>query len=194
MQLRQWLLLQYPEGARILPSSEIAGNLGLLSPAPLYVRQKRFSDRFDLNYLIRAYELLSQRTDLPPLYLTWNPATAEAYAATRPEQATGSALILSYVHLLCPPNKALAALDQAGRINWLERFSLGDPAQAVKFLRFGTTYQRRCSLSLRPLLNASGACVCVCDVRSCVRSCVCVCACVCACVCVLCVCVCVCCA
>lgn len=131
MQLRQWLLLQYPEGARILPSSEIAGNLGLLSPAPLYVRQKRFSDRFDLNHLIRAYELLSQRTDLPPLYLTWNPATAEAYAATRPEQATGSALILSYVHLLCPPNKALAALDQAGRINWLERFSPGDPAQAV---------------------------------------------------------------
>ncbi len=131
MQLRQWLLQQYPQGARILPSSEIAGNLGLLSPAPLYVRQKRFSDRFDLDQLIRAYALLSQRADLPPLYLAWNPAIAEDYAATPAEPAAGSALVLSYVHPLCPPNQALAALDGAGRIDWRERFSPGDPAQAV---------------------------------------------------------------
>lgn len=131
MQLRQWLLEQRPQGARILPSSEIAGNLGLLTPAFLYVRQKRFSDRFDLERLIRAYELLSQRPDLPPLYLSWNPATAEEYLATQPDQAAGSALVLSYVHPLCPPNKPLAALDRAGRVEWLESFSPGDPSAAV---------------------------------------------------------------
>lgn len=130
-QLRQWLLLQYPEGARILPSSEIAGNLGLLSPAPLYVRQKRFSDRFDLERLVRAYELLGQRPDLPPLYLEWNSAFAEDYAAIQPDQAAGSALILSYEHPLCPPNQALAALEQSGHIDWQESFSPGNPSQAV---------------------------------------------------------------
>jgi len=131
MQLRQWLLAQYPQGARILPSSEIAGNLGLLSPAPVYVRQKRFSDRFDLDQLIRAYELLSRRSDLPPLYLAWNPASAEDYAARQPGEAAGAALVLSYVHPLCPTNPAIAALDGEGRIDWRERFSPGDPAKAV---------------------------------------------------------------
>lgn len=130
-QLRQWLLAQYPEGARILPSSEIAGNLGLLTPAALYVRQKRFSDRFDLERLVRAYELLSRRPDLPPLYLEWNPAIAEDYATTQLDQAAGSALVLSFAHPLCPPNKTLAALEQAGRIDWLEYFSPGAPEQAV---------------------------------------------------------------
>ena len=83
-----------PAGAWLLHIPPFIGNVRVVYPGLAYSHERRFLLIYPHADLINAYELLSQRQDLPPLYIALSTEGLKAQRAGAEAKVGGHAYIL----------------------------------------------------------------------------------------------------
>jgi tetratricopeptide (TPR) repeat protein len=126
-----FLAQETPQGSMVLAAPSVGGRARLLSLDSVQGRQRAFSKSFSDEELTRAYKLLSQRDDLPPLYIQWGSQHLLSQMAPPHVAATDSTWLLWYEHPLTPHGPDAAALRPLlERASWRAEFSPGDIREA----------------------------------------------------------------
>ena len=69
LEAQTWLQTHLPQYQRLIQLPSKCGQLQVLTPERVQVRQTHYLQSYGSEALLRAYALLSRRDDLPPLYL-----------------------------------------------------------------------------------------------------------------------------
>ena len=126
-----WIRENAPDFSYLINIPASFGNLQLPEPERVYVRQKHFIKSFEVSELMDAFEWLSQRPNLGPMFL---PLTTEAVAedlAVDWRTGKGTALVLEYEHPILPRPTDTQLRPRALRsVRWLAEFSPGKTESA----------------------------------------------------------------
>jgi len=122
-----------PQGDMILVAPGGGGRAQLLSLDSVQGRKKAFLKSFSNKQLIRAYELLSQRDDLPTFYAHWSPQRLFDQVAPAGTAVADSTWLLWYEHPLSPHGPDADELQPLlAHASWRAEFSPGN-MQAARF-------------------------------------------------------------
>ena len=129
LEAQAWLQTHLPQYQRLIQLPSKCGQIQVLTPERVQVRQTHYLQSYGNEALLKAYALLARRDDLPPLYLE-----AEVEKVTSPSQDSTSApvAVIHYQHPVCPDEdippdfQPLLAASQ-----WREVFSPGRVEAAV---------------------------------------------------------------
>ena len=102
-QVERRLAEEAPAGAWLLHIPPFIGNVRVVHPGLAYSHQRRFLLSYPHADLINAYALLSQRQDLPPLYIALSTEGLKAQRAGAEAKVGGHAYVLWYQHPVMPP-------------------------------------------------------------------------------------------
>ncbi len=92
-----------PAGAWLLHIPPFIGNVRVVHPGLAYSHERRFLLSYPHGDLVNAYALLSQRQDLPPLYVALSTEGLKAQRAGAEAKVGGHAYVLWYQHPVIPP-------------------------------------------------------------------------------------------
>ena len=123
-----WLQTHLSQYQRLLQLPSECGQLQVLTPERVQVRQTHYLQSYGSEALQRAYALLAQRDDLPPLYLT----RVEKMQPTSQDSPSVPAVIVHYQHPVCPDEEIppdFQPLLEASQ--WRKIFSPGQVEAAV---------------------------------------------------------------
>ncbi|MFP6590983.1 MAG: tetratricopeptide repeat protein [Candidatus Latescibacterota bacterium] len=127
-----WTLEHLPSGGRLVQMQGRAGQTRrLFTPVSVMVRLQPFERVFGLERLIRAFEILHQRQDLPALYTYYDLNALPRSTAKTSAETLDSTLVLWYEHPLRPNDDEPALAPVLDRIDWLASFSPGPMPEAV---------------------------------------------------------------
>ena len=90
-----WLQTHLPHYQRLLQLPSECGQIQVLTPERVQVRQTHYLQSYGSEALLRAYALLAQHDGLPPLYL-------ETMLSTSRDSASAPVVIVHYQHPVCP--------------------------------------------------------------------------------------------
>ena len=124
-----WLQTHLPQYQRLLQLPSKCGQIQVLTPERVQVRQTHYLQSYGSEALLQAYALLAQREDLPPLYLKIN---REKMQPTSRDSASTPVVIVHYQHPVCPDEyipPAFQPLLEASQ--WREVFSPGRVEAAI---------------------------------------------------------------
>ena len=119
IEAQAWLQTHLPQHQHLLQWPSECGQLEVLTPERIQVRQTHYLHSYGREALLRAYSLLAQRDDLPPLYLE---TKAENVTATSQDSARAPAVVIHYQHPVCrdeeppPAFQALLAQSQGQKV------------------------------------------------------------------------------
>ncbi len=125
LEAQAWLQTHLPQYQRLIQVASKCGQLQVLTPERVQVRQTHYLQSYGSEALLRAYALLAQRDDLPPLYL-------EVKATKAQDSTSAPAAIIHYQHPVCPEqdippdSQSLLAASQ-----WRAVFSPGRVEAAI---------------------------------------------------------------
>ena len=129
IEAQAWLQTHLPQYQRLIQVPSECGQIQVLTPERVQVRETHYLQSYGSETLLRAYALLARRDDLPPLYLE---ARVEKMKATPQDSASTPVVIVHYQHPVCldeeiPPDfQPLIETSQ-----WREVFSPGQVEAAV---------------------------------------------------------------
>jgi hypothetical protein len=134
-----WLLRHAPS-RRLVHQLGECGNIQVLTPHRVHVRQTHFQRSYDDERIVQAYDWLADQTQLPPLYLdrtfaSLSPSTEPSSPGETSGPLTESGVVLvRYEHPLCPPGEGLprsANIDTS--LDWVEASFSPGPLEAAVF-------------------------------------------------------------
>ena len=99
MEAQAWLHTHLPHYQRLLQLPSKCGQLQVLTPERVQVRQTHYLQSYGSEALQRAYALLAQRDDLPPLYLE---TKVEKVKSASQDSTSTPVIIIHYQHPVCP--------------------------------------------------------------------------------------------
>ena len=129
----KWMQENVPDGCRLVPLPDgRAGHVKVLSPMSLQARKGYFIDSFGVERCTRAFQLLSESEELPPLYVLWNYKDIKQRERFRTAGISDSVLVVWYQHPLCVAGgeDSLAISELSGQIHWQHEFLAGDVEDA----------------------------------------------------------------
>ena len=124
-----WLQTHLPQYQRLIQLPSKCGQIQVLTPERVQVRQTHYLQSYGSEALLRAYALLARRDDLPPLYLE---TRTEKVKSTSQDSAGAPVVIVHYQHPVCldediPPDfQSLLEENQ-----WRKVFSPGRVEAAI---------------------------------------------------------------
>ncbi|MCY3763676.1 MAG: tetratricopeptide repeat protein [Gemmatimonadetes bacterium] len=128
-----WMENHFPDRRRLVHLPDKCGNIQVLTPHRVLVRQTHFLRSFGEDRLMAAYDWLRRRHGLPRLYLEPDPASVLDRARQEPAAGPG-VILLDYLHPLCAdaevPPKAAELVPSA---SWRQTFSPGIGVAAADF-------------------------------------------------------------
>ena len=129
IEAQTWLQTHLPHYQRLLQLPSKCGQIQVLTPERVQVRQTHYLQSYGSEALLQAYALLAQREDLPPLYLKTN---REKMQPTSRDSARTPVVIVHYQHPVCPDEEIppdFQPLLEASQ--WREVFSPGQVEAAI---------------------------------------------------------------
>ena len=99
IEAQTWLQTHFPQHQRLIQLPSECGQIQVLTPERVQVRQTHYLQSYGSEALLRAYALLAQRDDLPPLYLD---TKVEKVKSTSQDSASTPVVIVHYQHPVCP--------------------------------------------------------------------------------------------
>ena len=93
-----WLQTHLPQYQRLIQLPSKCGQIQVLTPERVQVRQTHYLQSYGSEALLRAYALLARRDDLPSLYLE---TRVEKIQATSRDSASAPIAIIHYQHPVC---------------------------------------------------------------------------------------------
>ena len=124
-----WLQTHLPHYQRLIQLPSRCGQIQVLTPERVQVRQTHYLQSYGSEALLRAYALLAQRDSLPPLYLE---TRVEKMQSTSRDSASTPVVIVHYQHPVCPDEDippAFQPLLETGQ--WRKVFSPGRVETAI---------------------------------------------------------------
>ena len=94
-----WLQTHLPHYQRLIQLPSRCGQIQVLTPERVQVRQTHYLQSYGSEALLRAYALLAQHDGLPPLYLETG---VEKMQSTSRDSASAPVVIVHYQHPVCP--------------------------------------------------------------------------------------------
>ena len=138
-----WLQTHLPHYQRLIQLPSRCGQIQVLTPERVQVRQTHYLQSYGSEALLRAYALLAQRDSLPPLYLETG---VEKMLSTSRDSASAPVVIVHYQHPVCPdediPPDFQPLLETS---QWRKVFSPGRVEAAV-FDRHGLVLFADCGI------------------------------------------------
>ena len=131
IEAQAWLQTHLPQYQRLIQLPSKCGQIQVLTPERVQVRQTHYLQSYDSEALLRAYALLAQRADLPPLYLRTN-MNMEKMQPTSQNSASTPVVIVYYQHPVCPDEDMppdFQPLLETGQ--WRKVFSPGRVEEAI---------------------------------------------------------------
>lgn len=129
IEAQTWLQTHLPQHQRLLQLPSECGQLQVLTPERVQVRQTHYLQSYGNEALLQAYALLAQRDDLPPLYLKTN---KEKMQPTSRDSARTPVVIVHYQHPVCPDENIPADFQSLlATSQWREVFSPGRVEAAI---------------------------------------------------------------
>ena len=129
-QVERMLAKEIPAGAWLIHIPPFAGNIRVVHPGLVFSHEQRYLLSYRREDLIAAYGMLSQRSDLPPLYISLSPLALNAQSVAEASQADGQVYVLKYEH---PAIRLLTADESAfleKEVDWIGEY-VGSGAGAV---------------------------------------------------------------
>ena len=124
-----WLQTHLPHYQRLIQLPSRCGQIQVLTPEHVQVRQTHYLQSYGSEALLRAYALLAQHDGLPPLYLETG---VETMLSTSRDSASAPVVIVHYQHPVCPdediPPDFQPLLETS---QWREVFSPGRVEAAI---------------------------------------------------------------
>jgi tetratricopeptide (TPR) repeat protein len=131
-QFQQWLYQRWPNGQRLIFSPTRIRYRPPVNFSDQLVRQKCYINSFGATGLIRAYSLLSQRADLPPVYNYYSWERISAFVAAPGDGVVDTAIAVHHDHPLSVSEASVLRLEEmAGVISWQEWWNPGSFSDAV---------------------------------------------------------------
>jgi len=121
----RWIEENAGPGSILISLSSGAGKVQVVYPGYVYIRQNRFFKSYGMEEVKRVYARLSQRRDLPPLYLSLTAEAIEDDIASGAEKAGSWAILLDYQHPLCSPERSEKEKRLLELCDWQGEFSPG---------------------------------------------------------------------
>ena len=129
LEAQVWLQTHLPQYQRLLQLPSECGQLQVLTPERVQVRQTHYLQSYGNEALLRAYALLARRDDLPPLYLKMN---REKMQPTPQDSASIPVVIVHYQHPVCPDEDIPPDFQSLLEKNqWRKVFSPGQVEAAI---------------------------------------------------------------
>ncbi len=88
-QVERMLAKELPTGAWLIHIPPFSGNIRVVHPGLVFSHEQRYLLSYRREDLIAAYCMLSQRSDLPPLYISLLPLALKAQSFAEASQADG---------------------------------------------------------------------------------------------------------
>ncbi|MCY3791906.1 MAG: hypothetical protein OXH63_24280, partial [Gemmatimonadetes bacterium] len=124
-----WLQTHLPQHQHLLQLPSECGQIQVLTPERVQMRQTHYLQSYGSEALLRAYALLAQRDDLPPLYLE---TRVEKVKSTSQDSASAPVVIVHYQHPVCPDEDIPPAFQPLLETSqWREVFSPGRVEAAI---------------------------------------------------------------
>ena len=128
-----WMEDYAPESRRLVHFPDKCGNIQVLTPHRILVRQTHFLRSFGEDRLIAAYDWLRQRDPLPRLFLEPDPASV-LDSAKQQSSASPQVLLLEYLHPLCTDaGMSPRAAELFSSASWRQTFSPGKGVDEADF-------------------------------------------------------------
>ena len=129
IEAQNWLQIHFPQYQRLLQLPSECGQIQVLTPERVQVRQTHYLQSYGNEALLQAYALLAQRDDLPPLYLKTN---GEKVKSTPQDSTSTPVVIVQYQHSVCPDEDILPAFQPLIEASqWRKIFSPGRVESAI---------------------------------------------------------------
>ncbi len=129
IEVQAWLQTHLPQYQRLIQVPSECGQIQVLTPERVQVRQTHYLQSYGNKALLQAYALLAQRDDLPPLYLKTN---REKMQPTSQDSASTPIVIVHYQHPVCPDEDIPPAFQPLlAASQWQKVFSPGQVEAAI---------------------------------------------------------------
>ena len=127
LEAQAWLQAHLPQYQRLIQLPSECGQIQVLTPERVQVRQTHYLQSYGSEALLRAYALLAQRDDLPPLYLE-----TKVEKSTSRDSASAPGVIVHYQHPVCPDEDIPPDLQPLIETSqWRKVFSPGRVESAI---------------------------------------------------------------
>jgi len=127
---RRWIETRVPQNRGVVELSSECGRLELLTPKRVFERQTHFLRSYGMETLLRAYALLAERDDLPPLYLDLDGQLDRLEPWSR-DGTEAPVVLVSSQHPVCPDQMQPEARQLLGACRWEVTFTPGRLDAAV---------------------------------------------------------------
>lgn len=129
IEAQTWLQTHFPQHQRLIQLPSECGQIQVLTPERVQVRQTHYLQSYGSEALLQAYALLAQRDDLPPLYLD---TKVEKVKSTSQDSASAPVVIVHYQHPVCPDEEIPPDFQSLLKKNqWRKVFSPGQVEAAI---------------------------------------------------------------
>ncbi len=129
IEAQAWLQTHLPQYQRLIQLPPKCGQIQMLTPERVQVRQTHYLQSYGSEALLQAYALLAQRDDLPPLYLD---TKVEKVKSTSQDSASTPVVIVHYQHPVCPDEEIPPDFQSLLKKNqWRKVFSPGQVEAAI---------------------------------------------------------------
>lgn len=129
IEAQAWLQAHLPQYQHLIQLPSKCGQIQILTPERVQVRQTHYLQSYGSEALLRAYALLAQRDDLPPLYLE---TRVEKMQPTARDSVSTPVVIVHYQHPVCPDEDIPLAFQLLLETSqWREVFSPGQVESAI---------------------------------------------------------------
>ena len=129
----RWVAEHAPSAVRLVNLPPSFGDVQVLTPGYVYIRQKVFVVSYGVEGLMRALAWLSQQDDLPPLYLSLSPKAVQGDLVDSESADKRQAVLLHYQHPIYPSGTEESEYTPQlmGLSDWDAEFSPGPIEDAV---------------------------------------------------------------
>lgn len=124
-QVKDWLHEHAAKGAWLVHLPPFIGNVRVVDPGKVFSHERRFLFSYSRRELIDAYGMLSQRSDLPPLYLSFKPELVQTELAVEGSAEGDKAYVLWYQHPVIPAVEDADSRLLLQQCAWLEEYGTG---------------------------------------------------------------------
>ena len=128
---QRWINENAPPGTYLIHLNEGAGRLKAINPGGVYIRQNHYLEYFIESDLIESYRELSDRDDLPPLYVSINPRTGVEVVGASLAETPSHGLLIDYRHPLSRVDRSADSKKLLALGRWTAEFDPGPMAEEV---------------------------------------------------------------
>ena len=132
-QASRWIAKEAPGAVRVVNLPPSFGDVQVLNPESVFVRQKVFVKSFGVDDLTRALAWLGEQDKLPPLYLKLSPRAIQDDLVDSKAEDPGQAVLFRYQHPIYPGNDESQYERRLMELcTWEQEFAPG-PIEAAVF-------------------------------------------------------------